>query len=361
MRFMAVLSIFPHNAGKTPHNSRHFLTCPSSLLRAGLRPLDPEGPLAKTIISAEPGALMKVAGVKGIRSFKSLSEKIGSDRKTLRAINEGRPVKETTLQTIADRLHVPLSHLCKDDMDAMRDVDRRWSPLFESEQPREIKLQPLNAKLLRELIESADVVSEEVEGPFGSEKRDVLGIDWDLRVDQITNHVEAQLLSFEKFVQEWGLALHGGGAGRGLKDQVAKVRMATEVEKHFKDLSEANIRIFGGSYLRWSYSIFSESYWFQSRVRGVVAIELKTVTSSKTFIDPGPEPPPSFENINVAPEIRLLCVNGNKVYERSPATIQKERDAQALKELRESNAKGLKKLSDSTKNKNKSRSEDGDA
>ena len=46
--------------------------------------------------------------------------RIGSDRKTLRAINEGRPVKETTLQTITEnRLHVPLSHLCKDDMDAM--------------------------------------------------------------------------------------------------------------------------------------------------------------------------------------------------------------------------------------------------
>ena len=42
----------------------------------------------------------------------------------------------------------------------------------------------------------------------------------------------------------------------------------------------------------------------------------KTVTSSKTFIDPGPEPPPSFENINVAPEIGLLVVNGNKAYER---------------------------------------------
>ena len=34
-------------------------------------------------------------------------------------------------------------------------MTRRWSPLFESEQPREIKLQPLNAKLLRELIGGA--------------------------------------------------------------------------------------------------------------------------------------------------------------------------------------------------------------
>jgi hypothetical protein len=52
--------------------------------------------MAKTLISAEPGALMKVAKLKGLSSIKALSEKTGSDRKTLKAINEGRPVKDTT-------------------------------------------------------------------------------------------------------------------------------------------------------------------------------------------------------------------------------------------------------------------------
>ena len=62
VRFMAVLSIFPTTPEKTsqPASFSH-LSHPHFCGQLILRPLDPEGPLAKTIISAEPGALMKVA------------------------------------------------------------------------------------------------------------------------------------------------------------------------------------------------------------------------------------------------------------------------------------------------------------
>ena len=53
--------------------------------------------MAKTLISAEPGALLKAARLKR-RRFEALSEKTGSDRKTLTAINDGHSVKDTTLQ-----------------------------------------------------------------------------------------------------------------------------------------------------------------------------------------------------------------------------------------------------------------------
>ena len=54
--------------------------------------------MAKTLISPEPGALLKAARLKGAGSIKALSEKTGSDRKTLTAINDGHSVKDTTLQ-----------------------------------------------------------------------------------------------------------------------------------------------------------------------------------------------------------------------------------------------------------------------
>src|SRR5262245_35867958 len=125
--------IFFYTCSQNSHVWRHFsllffLTFGGRFVAIG----SPGGAMAKTVISAEPGALMRVAKGKGIGSLKALSEKTGSDRKTLRAINAGRPVKDTTLQTIADRLHVPPSHFCKDHTSSPEDdllSDRRREDL----------------------------------------------------------------------------------------------------------------------------------------------------------------------------------------------------------------------------------------
>jgi hypothetical protein len=44
------------------------------------------------------GNLLRVVAKKGITTLSALKEKTSVDRKTLRAINKGQPVKETTLQ-----------------------------------------------------------------------------------------------------------------------------------------------------------------------------------------------------------------------------------------------------------------------
>jgi hypothetical protein len=59
--------------------------------------------------SIPEGNLLGIAKSKGITTFSALKEKTGVDRKTLRAINEA--VKQTTLQSIADKLRLPISHL----------------------------------------------------------------------------------------------------------------------------------------------------------------------------------------------------------------------------------------------------------
>jgi len=74
-------------------------------------------------LAAIPGNLMRVAASKGVETILALYEKTGVDRKTLRAINDGKPVKETTLQKIADKLRVPMAHLVGSGMAESHDSD----------------------------------------------------------------------------------------------------------------------------------------------------------------------------------------------------------------------------------------------
>jgi hypothetical protein len=67
--------------------------------------------MPKEMISIPEGNLLGIAKSKGIATLSALKERTGVDRKTLRAINEGQPVKQTTLQSIADKLRIPIAHL----------------------------------------------------------------------------------------------------------------------------------------------------------------------------------------------------------------------------------------------------------
>ena len=66
--------------------------------------------MTKKLVAIPEGNLLRIAAMKGIATLSDLKEKTGVDRKTLRTINTGRPVKETTLQGIADKLRIPLAH-----------------------------------------------------------------------------------------------------------------------------------------------------------------------------------------------------------------------------------------------------------
>src|SRR5262249_10447834 len=108
--------------------------------------------MSKEMKAIPAGNLMSVAASKAITTISALKEKTSVDRKTLRAINEGQPVKMTTLQTIADRLRVPISHLQNSDtnQDAVTDLD--------DQQYREINLQQLDGGALRKLAGETDII-----------------------------------------------------------------------------------------------------------------------------------------------------------------------------------------------------------
>jgi DNA-binding Xre family transcriptional regulator len=81
-----------------------------------------EDSMSKKLIALPEGNLMRVAAKKSITTLTELKDKTGVDRKTLRAIKEGKQVKETTLQSIADKLRVPLAHLVGADPATKREV-----------------------------------------------------------------------------------------------------------------------------------------------------------------------------------------------------------------------------------------------
>ena len=150
------------------------------------------------------GNLMRIAATKSVTTMVALKEKTGVDRKTLRAINTGQPVKETTLQAIADKLRVPLAHLLgPSTLDEVENssslgTHHQASDFLEIKLQqldvgarrrlgdfREIKLQQLDAAALRRLAAQADQIS------------------WLLKIDQMSESLEATLLKLGESLSGW--------------------------------------------------------------------------------------------------------------------------------------------------------------
>src|SRR5262245_3702148 len=130
--------------------------------------------MSKNLVSIPEGNLMRVAASRNVATLTALHEKTGVDRKTLRAINSGRPVKDTTLQNIANKLRVPLPHLLGPKSSDKTEDEDAVDAAFEY--IREIKLERLNASSLRELASETDE------------------INWSLKIDKLSEELEALLL-----------------------------------------------------------------------------------------------------------------------------------------------------------------------
>lgn len=243
-------------------------------------------------VSAEPGALLKVAGPKGLTSLTAISKSTGKDRKTLKAINDGLPVKQSTLEALATQLRVPPEHFLKTDAQGAEEEIPFGSPRL-----RELSLEPLNAKRLRELLEKMARNS----GAQGD-------IKWQLNIEDITDEIKSQLVKFKDCLNEWKLMLNGWAQWRDrnqdLEAQLAKIKMAKEIEICIKQIVDENLKLFGATFLWWKRGDYRGSehffpnarmYEFVSNV--IIAIEPKSATTSKALIDAGQEPPRSFKYI----------------------------------------------------------------
>jgi Cro/C1-type HTH DNA-binding domain len=139
--------------------------------------------MPKEMVSVPEGNLLSVAKSKGITTLSALKEKTGVDRKTLRAINAGQPVKQTTLQSIADKLRLPITHLL-----ASNEVTKNKNEggnNIDDYQYGEVKLQQLDGAALRELASETDEIT------------------WSLHIDQISAEVEAILVNLQDSMKHW--------------------------------------------------------------------------------------------------------------------------------------------------------------
>src|SRR3974377_1457913 len=185
--------------------------------------------MSKKLIAIPEGNLMRIAETKGLTNFSALKERTGVDRKTLRRINTGRPVKDTKLQEIADKLHVPIAHLLGPDAgDKSAHVSNNNAYRY-----REIRLQRLDAAALREFaVETGN-------------------INWFLKVDQMSDELEALLLRLRNSLNAWfevGRGMFEPGTD-DLENQISKIKTSANIDKSIEELAHHDLQICGGTYI----------------------------------------------------------------------------------------------------------------
>jgi hypothetical protein len=172
---------------------------------------------------------MRAAESKGIATLSALKDKTGVDRKTLRSINGGQAVKQTTLQSIADKLRIPISHLLNEDKheNAGNSIDDC--------QYREIKLQQLDAAALRKLASETDEIT------------------WFLNIDQMPELLETQLLDLRKSLNGWfeHINVRPQEKEDNLLDQISYIKTSANIDKYVNELAKHKLKIFGGTYVSW--------------------------------------------------------------------------------------------------------------
>jgi hypothetical protein len=263
--------------------------------------------MSKEMKAIPAGNLMSVAATKGITSFSALKEKTGVDRKTLRAINTSRPVKATTLQSIADRLRVPISHLQNSDtnQDAATDLD--------DQQYREINLQQLDGVALRKLASETDIII------------------WFLNIDQISGELEATLLKLRASLHGWYEHIHPVDVedpeyqNDNLKGEISHIKTSAGIDKSIEELARYKLKVFGGTYLAWKrFQAFRRQgeerhylpilhYCSQRRAALSISSEKKATSMHRVYI--GFVPPQRFVESELA-GIDFVHVDGKQLWFR---------------------------------------------
>jgi hypothetical protein len=259
--------------------------------------------VAKKLIAIPEGNLMRIAVSKGAPTLSALKEKTGVDRKTLRLANAGSAIKETTLQSIADKLRVPIAHL----VGSSAAVESDKLPRIDSYKYHELKLQRLDAAALRKLA--------------GEHNE----INWILKFDQISEELEALLLKLRESLNGWFFHLqHLDDSGDNLIDQISHIKRSVDIDKCVEQLEQRDLKILGSPYVAWNThrGLFDEQknrilpiLRYRSRLTIALAIVPKANNNSTIRILIGPEPPQEFGEDQPA-GIDLVFVDGDLRWSR---------------------------------------------
>jgi DNA-binding XRE family transcriptional regulator len=242
--------------------------------------------MPKEMVSIPQGNLLRVAATKGITTQSALNEKTGVDRKTLRSIEAGQPVKQTTLQSIADKLRVPISHLLvsnvvdKDAADKDQDIRR-----FDDPQYQEIKLQKLDGPSLRQLASETHERS------------------WFLNVE-LSAELKTALLKLRKALDEWfegmaiGFDLEWAHAGAdNLLEEIEHIETSADIDKSVEELAQYKLKIFGGTYVAWEVG-WGKALEYHSHL--TAALKITTEDNSTVRVCIGRVPPQNFSASQIA-------------------------------------------------------------
>jgi len=238
-----------------------------------------------------------------------LHEKTGLDRKTLKSINEGKPVKEAKLQTIATHLRVPFEHLVPGEKKRLRAVQEEAA----TRHARELVLKPLNGKQLFDLLKETSAQDN---------------LSWTLKLDSAPSKILQQLIQFETAVRDWLRILHNDDreekTKKSIKGQLGKIQTRADLETLIQAIGAANIKIFGANYLQWStenhcgyLEEVPHAVEYLSSVHCHIAIEPRNTTSSTVSVDEGDKPPRSFPD-DQPPYLDFIAVDGKTVWSRPP-------------------------------------------
>jgi len=164
------------------------------------------------MIAIPEGNLLRVAKIKNLKTLAAVEEKTRVDRKTLMAINAGRPVEQTTLQSIADKMKVPITHLFKSDQ-----ID------IYSCKYRDLKLQELDGDALRDIAGKTDYIT------------------WVLSAN-VSKDLEAVLLQLSASLRGWfkKMSVKGDPGPQDDLDMTTSVR----IDESVKDFARRRLRIF---------------------------------------------------------------------------------------------------------------------
>lgn len=262
--------------------------------------------MSKKLIAIPEGNLLRIAETKSITTLSALKEKTSVDRKTLRAINAGQPVKETTLQSIADGLRVPLAHL---HGSTIPDNASAVAP----DGFREIKLEQLDATALRRI---AGETNE---------------LNWFLKIDQVSEELETLLLKLRNSLQGWFAHEYGITSDPEAKDNLAEqidyIKTSVDIDETVEALTRRKLKIFGATYVVWrkafernpddDYYPVSGILEYTSHLVAALSIVPEQKPSPTVRIHPGWEPPPQIVESELSDSVVSVWIDHKKIWSRS--------------------------------------------
>jgi hypothetical protein len=265
---------------------------------------------------------MRLAASKGVESISALKERTGVDRKTLQAINEGKPVKETTLQKIAVKLRVPPEHLTGE-----KPADGHEVSVSGEYYHREIALQRLDATALRDLAYRDD-------------------INWVLQMDQMTDASEQALKNLREALRAWCFSIgqvEDPGVTDNFDQEISRIKTSADIDRCIEELAQHKLKILGGTYVRWTkefiggevtydpYDMYPpqtspRELHYRSRHTVLLCIAPDGKHVSTIQVATGYELPQEFDERKLENRFDFVYADGKKVWTRKPAGTSSDDD-----------------------------------